>query len=74
MPPKKTPTKKLALNKSLGELRISSNQPELGYLYGRGSIGARFYNNVRNLTLVRRCMENLPSKKYTETFYRKSII
>ncbi len=53
MPPKKpstkkTPAKKLALNKSLGELQISSNQPELGYLYGRGSIGARFYNNVRH--------------------------
>jgi hypothetical protein len=51
MPPKKpstkkTPAKKLALNKSLGELQISSNQPELGYLYGRGSIGARFYKTV----------------------------
>jgi hypothetical protein len=46
MPPKKpstkkTPGRKKALNNRLGE-------PELGYLYGRGSIGARFYNNVRH--------------------------
>jgi hypothetical protein len=47
MPPKKTPTKKSSLNESLDELDISSNQPKLGYLYGRGSIGARFYKTVR---------------------------
>ena len=44
---KKTPTKKSSLNESLDELDISSNQPKLGYLYGRGSIGARFYKTVR---------------------------